>query len=160
MSHCKPGRVLTRRQALVATGGLVMASFAAGVSEALADAESTRQAMATLIGSEAPKAGRIKLKIPDLAEDGHTVPLSFAVESPMIPTDYVKAVHIFAEGNPRPNVASFYFTVHSGKAQVSTRIRLAKAQNVIVVAQMNDGSAYMTQQQVDVTIGGCGGHQV
>jgi len=136
---------------------MVLTGFAAGVSEALADPASTKEAIEKRIGSNTPKTGRIRLTIPDLAENGHTVPLTISVESPMTQADHVKAVHIFAEENPLPTVASYYFTVHSGKAEVSTRIRLAKLQNVIVVAQMSDGSAYRTQKKVNVTIGGCGG---
>lgn len=157
MSHSKARPVLTRRQALVATGGLVLTSFVPGMPEAMADPASTKDAIEKLIGSKTPTAGRIKLTIPDLAENGHTVPLSISVDSPMTATDYVKAVHVFAEENPRPTVASYYFTVHSGKAEVSTRIRLAKLQNVIVIAQMNDGSTHMIRKKVNVTIGGCGG---
>ena len=157
MSHSRARSTLTRRQVLVATGGLVLTGFAAGMSEALADPASTKEAIEALIGTKTPTTGRVKLTIPDLAENGHTVPLTISVESPMTTTDYVKAVHIFAEENPHPTVASYYFTVHSGKAEVSTRIRLAKLQNVIVIAQMNDGSTYMTKKKVNVTIGGCGG---
>ena len=62
-----------------------------------------------------------------------------------------------AEKHPRPNVASFHFTPRSGKARVSTRMRLLKTQNVVAVAEMSDGSFYMTKTQMKVTIGGCGG---
>jgi sulfur-oxidizing protein SoxY len=66
-------------------------------------------------------------------------------------------VHLYADGNPNPDVASFHFTEMSGKADVSTRIRLAKTQNVVAVAEMGDGSFMMAKAEIKVTIGGCGG---
>ena len=85
------------------------------------------------------------------------MPIAFEIDSPMTESDYVKAVHIFAEKNPLPNVASFHFTLRSGKARASTRMRLAKTQNVVAVVEMSDGSVYMAKTEVKVTIGGCGG---
>ncbi len=105
----------------------------------------------------APQDGRITLELPQIAENGNTVPLSIEVDSPMTAQDYCKAVHIFAEGNPRPDVASIHFTPACGRAVASTRMRLAKTQNVVAIAEMSDGSVYMTKAEVKVTIGGCGG---
>ena len=70
-------------------------------------------------------------------------------------SSYVQAIHILAEGNPSPEVASFYFSPRSGKAEVSTRIRLAKTQEVVALALLSDGSIYQTRTEVKVTIGGC-----
>jgi sulfur-oxidizing protein SoxY len=75
----------------------------------------------------------------------------------MTEADHVKAVHIFSEGNPIPNVASIRFSPASGRARAATRMRMAKTQNVIAVAEMSDGSVYMAKAKVKVTIGGCGG---
>ena len=75
----------------------------------------------------------------------------------MTAEDYVKAVHIYADGNPVPNVATFRFSPESGKARVSTRMRMRKSQNIVAVAEMSDGSVYMGKKAVKVTIGGCGG---
>lgn len=75
----------------------------------------------------------------------------------MTDDSYVESVTIFAEGNPNPEVATFHFTPMSGAAAATTRIRLAKTQNVIAVAKMSDGSTYSDRKEVKVTIGGCGG---
>ena len=75
----------------------------------------------------------------------------------MTDADYVAEVMILADGNPEPGVATFKFTAMSGEAQASTRIRLAKTQNVIALAKMSDGSLFMDKKQIKVTIGGCGG---
>ncbi len=108
-------------------------------------------------GGKMPEAGKITLTAPEIAENGNTVPISVSVESAMTDGDLVESVTIFAEGNPNPDVVSFYFTAMSGAASATTRMRLAKTQNVIAVAKMADGTTYMDKKQVKVTIGGCGG---
>lgn len=110
-----------------------------------------------IYGDKAPAAGKIKLDLPTIAENGLVVPLGFEVESPMTETDYVKAVHFFADGNPNPQLASFYFTPMSPKAAAQIRIRLAQTQNIVAVAEMSDGKLYTARKEVKVTIGGCGG---
>ena len=114
-------------------------------------------AIKALIGSTETMAGRITIELPQIAENGNTVPLGFEIESPMTDSDYVKTVTVFAEKNPLPDVATFHFTPASARAKISTRMRLAGTQNVVVVAQMSDGSVYMAKSEVKVTIGGCGG---
>ena len=157
MSENSPARTYTRRQMLMVAGGLALVGIAPGIRSAFADAASTQAAIKKAIGNKTLKSGRIKLTLPQIAENGNTVPISFSVQSPMTKNDYVKAVYVFAESNPRPDVAVFHFTPRSGKAQASTRMRLLKTQNVIAVAQMSDGSVYMAKNKVKVTIGGCGG---
>ncbi len=101
--------------------------------------------------------GRIKLDLPSIAENGLVVPLGVDVESPMSEADFVKALHVFADGNPNPGVASFYFTPMMPKATVQIRMRLAQTQNIVAVAEMSDGKLFTTKREVKVTIGGCGG---
>ncbi|MGH6927078.1 MAG: thiosulfate oxidation carrier protein SoxY, partial [Dongiaceae bacterium] len=86
---------------------------------------------------------------------GYTVPLTFDVDSPMTEADHVRVVHVVAPRNPLVRVASFHFTPRSGRARVSTRIRLAEPQNVIAVAEMSDGSLLMAKTRVEVEINGC-----
>ncbi len=110
-----------------------------------------------LLGDRKPMEGKIKLDLPAIAENGMVVPLTVDIDSPMTDADHVKAVHLFADGNPLPGVGTFRFTPASGKASVATRIRLAQTQEIICVAEMADGTVHMARQQVRVTIGGCGG---
>lgn len=137
--------------------GLGAAALAAGIRPAMADLAAVQKAMAALIGDRQPAEGRVVIDAPEIAENGNTVPVTVEVDSPMTETDYVKAVHIFADGNPRPEVASFHFTPANGEAVASTRIRLAKTQHLYAIAEMSDGSLYMATREVKVTIGGCGG---
>lgn len=115
-----------------------------------------KEVIKTLVGGE-PKEGKVTLKLPPIAENGNTVPLTVGVDSPMGANDYVAAIHILAEGNPAPQVCTFRLNPNCGKAEVSIRIRLAKTQIVTAVAQMADGSAYIAGAEVKVTVGGCGG---
>jgi len=159
MTHNPLRAALSRRQLLISAGvgGSAIATMALVPRSVLADTASVAESMKALIGDAAPSEGRIELDLPQIAENGNTVPIMISIDSPMTDDDYVKAVHIFADGNPRPDVASFFFTPACGEATCSTRIRLAKTQNIIAVAEMSNGEVYMAKSEVKVTIGGCGG---
>ena len=83
--------------------------------------------------------------------------VSFDIDSPMTDDDFVKTVYLLADGNPAPNVAKFSFTPDMGMCSATTRIRLSKTQNVVLVAENNKNEYFMTKSKVKVTIGGCGG---
>jgi len=123
----------------------------------MASAEEAEKMVMEFAGGAMPAEGKITLTAPEIAENGNTVPVSISVDSAMEGDDLVESVIIFADGNPSPAVATFHFTEMSGEALATTRMRLAKTQNVIAVAKMKDGSFYMDKKQVKVTIGGCGG---
>lgn len=148
--------VFARREFLSMAGAsavvLTMVPFAAEATP-----ESVVQAMEKVIGNKAPKEGRVSIVLPAIAENGGVVPLGVAVDSPMTPDDFVKSVHIFADGNPLPEVANYHFGPHNGKAEFSIRIRLAKTQKIVAVAEMSSGEVFMARREVKVTIGGCGG---
>ena len=116
-----------------------------------------RSLLTTLIGDATPSEGKISLELPEIAENGNTIPFTVRVESPMTEADFVRAVHILAPANPHPRVGSFFFTPHSGKAAVSSRMRLAQTQDVLAVAEMSDGTFNTGKRTVKVTVGGCGG---
>jgi sulfur-oxidizing protein SoxY len=143
-------RGLNRRQAVAAIGAAC--TLAAGRAEATPEA--ARKLLSNLVKAE-PKAGKVRIAAPEIAENGNSVPLTVTVDSPMTPTDYVRAIHIIADRNPQPGVASFLLTPDNGKAEVQLRMRLAESQTVIVVAELNDGSAWTATREVKVTLGGC-----
>ncbi|KAF0231512.1 MAG: sulfur oxidation protein [Beijerinckiaceae bacterium] len=149
-------RLSSRRSALQ----LALAAGAAlviGPRLALADAKSVADEIKKLYGDKAATEGKIKLDVPQIAENGLVVPITVEIESPMSATDYVKAVHVFADGNPLPQVVSYRFTPECGKASASTRMRLAQTQNIICIAEMSNGTLHSAKAEVKVTIGGCGG---
>lgn len=115
------------------------------------------EALKKVMGEAKPVDGKITLELPEIAENGNTVPFTLSVESPMTENNYVKALHLFASANPQADVASFTFTPMSGKAAASSRMRLAKTQDVVAVAEMSDGKFLLGKRTVKVTIGGCGG---
>lgn len=151
---------LDRREILklAGTGVLAAATGMTILSEAaLATPETANAVLRKVFGNKTMKEGRVRLKLPPIAENGNTVPMTISVDSPMTASDYVKAIHVVSEGNPLPGVATFHLTPMSGKAEVTTRIRMAKTQNIVAIAEMNDGSLYRVVRNVKVTIGGCGG---
>ena len=107
-------------------------------------------------GGEIPKTGRVKLTLPPLAESGNSVSLKVQIESPMTAVDYVKSIHILSEKNPRPVIARFHLNSRSGKAEISTRIRLAGSQQIVAVAVMSDGSSWLGTADVVVIAAACG----
>lgn len=147
---------ISRRQMLGVSAGFALMSVA-GARIALADVEATDKFIMEFTGGKKPETGKITLTAPEIAENGNTVPVSVEVESAMTDGDLVESVLLVADGNPNPDVATFHFTAMSGTAAATTRMRLAKTQNVIAVAKMADGSVFMDKKEVKVTIGGCGG---
>ena len=99
----------------------------------------------------------IWLDLPEIAENGNQVKVTFEIDSPMTETDHIKTVYILADGNPSPNVAKFSFTPEMGSWSAATRMRLSKTQIVYLLAENNNGHFLMTNAKVKVTIGGCGG---
>ena len=146
----------TRRETLTLAAIAGLAAFLAP-KMAFADESAVAAEIKKLYGDKKPGSGKIKLDVPEIAENGLVVPVNVEVESPMTDKDYVKAVHVFADGNPLPGVVSYKFTPACGKASASTRMRLAQTQNIVCVAEMSDGSLYMAKSNVKVTIGGCCG---
>jgi sulfur-oxidizing protein SoxY len=138
---------LTRRNLLITSS----AGFAAVAMGSLpAFASLTEDEIAKLTGGAALGEGAITLNAPEIAENGNTVPIS--VDAPG-----AVSVTLFADGNPLPAVATFTFGPLSASRAASTRIRLAKTQNVVAIAKMEDGSFQKAAANVKVTIGGCGG---
>src|SRR6186713_893434 len=80
-----------------------------------------------------------------------------SIDAPMTADNYVSEILVVADGNPNPGVATFHLSPLSGKAEASTRIRLATTQNIIAVAKTSKGEFFTNQKLVKVTIGGCGG---
>jgi sulfur-oxidizing protein SoxY len=117
--------------------------------------EDADAAIKTITGGSAVKEGRVKLVIPPLVENGNLVVLSVSVQSPMTAVDYVKAIHVVAEGNPLPNIFSAFLTPRSGTATLTTRVRLADSQTVWAIAQMSDGSFWQGSAETLVTLSAC-----
>ncbi|MBR0966511.1 SoxY-related AACIE arm protein [Bradyrhizobium diazoefficiens] len=147
----------TRRQFLSLAGSVTVAGTIPMVT--LRPLEATPAMLATAIRGvvgEAPiHTGKVKIDIPPLVENGNTVPMTISVASPMTATDYVKSIHVFNEKNPQPNIGNFYLNASSGRAQVSTRIRLADTQKVVAIARLSDDTFWQVTADVVVTLAAC-----
>ena len=122
---------------------------------AQATPEMMQDAVRAAIGEAQVQKGKVKLDLPPLVENGNSVPCTVTVDSPMTAADYVKAIHIFNEKNPQPNVISVKLGTHAGRASFSTRIRLADTQNITAIAEMSDGSCWSGEVFVIVTLAAC-----
>lgn len=145
----------TRRQVMIATASAALGSVA--YREAWATPDEVAAEIKKITEGRPVADGRIKLDLPSIAENGQVVPLGFEIESPMTEADYVRSLHIFGDGNPNPQVATFHFTPSLPKASGQIRMRLAQTQNVIAIAVMSNGALFTARKEVKVTIGGCGG---
>jgi sulfur-oxidizing protein SoxY len=143
----------TTRRSLLQTAAGAVALLTVGPARATPD--TMKAAIAKVIGEGKVTPGRVALDLPPLVENGNTVACGVSVESPMTPKDYVKAVHIFNEKNPQPNVISVHLGPRAGKATVQTRIRLADSQHVVAIAEMSDGSLWSDTVEVIITLGAC-----
>ena len=148
----------TRRRFLVdaawLAGGLALVSVLPGGS-ARATPAMMQAAMKKVVGEAPVRKGKVTMDLPPLIENGNAVSLTVAVESPMTAEDYVKAIHVFNEKNPQPNVVSVHLGPRAGKANIATRIRLADSQKVVAVAEMSDGSFWSDEVEVVVTLAAC-----
>ncbi len=141
----------TRREVLLAGGA---ASLVLAVP-AFATPEEMAGAVRNFTGGAAVKAGRVKLDLPPLVENGNAAPLTVVVESPMSEADHVRRIAVFNEKNPQPNVITAHLGPRSGRATLATRIRLANSQRITAVAEMNDGSFWSGTADVIVTLAAC-----
>jgi len=145
------------RRSILAFGAGALVAAAGGNLPAFAAKNDADDLIKKFTGGKTATEGRVRLDLPEIAENGNTVPMTVSVESPMTEQSYVSDVLVVAEGNPRGGMVTFHFSPASGVAEANTRIRLAETQNVVAIAKMNDGSFFTASKQVKVTIGGCGG---
>jgi sulfur-oxidizing protein SoxY len=147
-----------KRREFLRAGGAVVGSAALGVnaqSQGLAGPQDITPLIREVTGGRKAERADIDIEIPQLAENGNSVPLHVRVKSPMSADDHVTAIHVFAERNPRPHVATFHLGPQSGRAELSTRIRLAGTQNVTILAALSGDRFRIGESQVLVTSAAC-----
>lgn len=142
---------MDRRRFLVGTAAIVVLPF----GPASATPEAMAEAIKKVVGSSAVTEGRVTLDLPPLIENGNTVPLVVSVESPMTVADHVKAIHVFNEKNPQPNVFSLRLSPRNGRASVGTRIKLGDSQKIVAIAETSDGRFWSASADVIVTLAAC-----
>ncbi|MEO6407212.1 MAG: SoxY-related AACIE arm protein [Burkholderiaceae bacterium] len=112
-------------------------------------------ALRAYAGDTVIRPGKVQFEIAPLVENGNAVPIKVTVESLMTPADHVAGIAIFNERNPQRDVARFRLGPRSGRAEVSTRIRLATSQQLVALARMSDGSVWSHTVDVIVTLAAC-----
>ena len=154
---------LSRRAFAASAAGLLLAPLIAPMS-ALAESSDTpaltrspqfEEAFAKLLGGATPVEGKITLELPEIAENGNFVPVTILVDSPMTAEDHVKSIHLLSTGNPVAPVATFKLSPLNATARVQSRMRLAKTQDIIALAELSNGTLAIATALVKVTIGGC-----
>jgi sulfur-oxidizing protein SoxY len=143
---------MKRRDVIVGAVGLAGAVWA---RTATANADELAAMIKQFAAGAPVREGRVEFEIAPLVENGNTVPITVRVQSPMSEADHVKAIAIFNESNPQRDVANFFLGPRSGRATVSTRIRLATSQQLVAVAKMSDGSCWTKTVDVLVTLAAC-----
>ena len=151
MANQRPFK-LTRRGVLATAGGAVACL---ALRPAHATPETMRAAMRAFAGEVEPRRGRVKLDLPPLVENGNSVTYTVTVDCPMTERDFVRRIAIFNEKNPQPNVAVFHLSPRNGRASVSSRMRLADSQVIVVLAELSDGSVWQGSAEVVVTLAAC-----
>jgi len=125
----------------------------------LARAQTLADPLATLVrditGGAALTPGRVTIDTPRLADNGHSVPLKVSVDNPMTATNHVRSITLLSPRNPRPLVAKFVLGPHTGRAEISTRVRLNGTQVVLAISQLSDGSFWSGSAEVEVTESAC-----
>ena len=143
---------MKRRRFLIAAAGACALPAAA---QRFQPAQDIRPLIETITGGATAESGGIQVELPQIAENGNSVPMRVRVTSPMTPADHVRAIHILAERNPRPRVATFHFGPASGRAEITTRVRLAGTQVVTVIAELTDRRFRIAKTEVLVTSAAC-----
>jgi sulfur-oxidizing protein SoxY len=148
----------TRRQFLaLACGALTAGELRAQLDPNIqAKRKAALEAAISKVAGDAPvRAGKVKLDVPPLIDNGNTVPISVTVDNPMTASNHVKAIHIFTEKNPQPYVITAHLGPRAGRASVSTRARIADTGRVIAIAELSDGSYWSDTVSVVVTLSAC-----
>lgn len=140
-----------------ATAPTTPAATSPGSSAAVPSRATFDELYAQLTKGTKPTEGKMRLDVPEIAENGNTVPFLITADSPMTAENHVKSIHLLSTENPQAGVAAFHFSPTSGKAVVSSRMRLSKSQDIVALAELSDGKLWVARTKVTVTIGGCGG---
>ncbi|MGQ0673242.1 MAG: thiosulfate oxidation carrier protein SoxY [Hyphomicrobium sp.] len=158
MPKTRPTGLFHRREVLLGTAAAVLGSALPMATAAEAPASPSpayEAAYKQLVGDAQPEAALISMELPEQAENGNIVPYKLSVESPMTPDDHIRKLHLLSTANPQPRVATFHFTPQSGKAEVTGRMRLAKTQDVVALAETSTGKLLTATVRVEVALGGC-----
>jgi sulfur-oxidizing protein SoxY len=133
----------------------VLAVPVSAYAQANAHVSTTDPLVFSLTKGKTVNAGRVRLELPRLAENGYSVPMTVRVDSPMTAAQHVRAVHLISEKNPVREMASFWLGPHSGRAEIASRIRLNGSQRMVAIAELSDGSFWSDAVDIEVVEAAC-----
>jgi sulfur-oxidizing protein SoxY len=140
-----------KRRAFLAGLAGTLAFFRAALA-----ADEAPDPLAAKVAKGAPvRKGKVKVTLPQLADNGNSVPIRIVVDSPMTEADHVKSIHLYSDRNPVSNMANFYLGSRAGKAEIDSRVRLAGSQKVTAVAALSDGTFWYDAASIVVTLSAC-----
>jgi sulfur-oxidizing protein SoxY len=148
----------TRRAALTAGALAVLVRPVAVGAQAGSQSqgpEAHAEAVRTFTGGATPEPGRVAIDLPPLVENGNAAPITVTVESPMTEAHHVRRIAILNERNPQPHVIEAQLGPRSGRATLSTRMRLATSQRITALAETSDGRFHVATADVIVTLAAC-----
>jgi len=125
------------------------------VRPALATSSEMQAAIRSYANGAPVNEGKVLLDVSPLVENGNAVPITVSVQSAMTATEHVTGIAVFNDRNPQRDVVRFTLGPRAGRAQVSTRIRLATSQQLVAVARLNDGTYWSHAVDVLVTLAAC-----
>jgi sulfur-oxidizing protein SoxY len=152
MTHRDSPYPFSRRRMLAGAAGVGLSVV---LRPATAQTDELAAAVTAYTQGAPVRAGKVKLDVAELVDNGNVVPITITAESPMTASDHVKTIAVFNAKNPQRDVARFTLGPRAGKASVTTRIRLATSQQLVAIAQMSDGSYWSHTVNVIVTLAAC-----
>jgi sulfur-oxidizing protein SoxY len=149
-------RPLSRRRLLQGAGAWALAGPLFSCAPAVVAPELPAiPALTSFLAGRSPRWERLRLELPSLADNGQAVPMRLTMAGPFAPGPTLRAIHLFSEVNPVPEMAVFEFPSLPPKVEIDTRVRLAGTQHVVAVAVMSDGGLFAAVAEVIVTIAAC-----
>lgn len=141
----------SRRQVVAgAAAGLALAALPSAAS-----AETLDDLVRRATDGAVPAEDGVTLQIPALVENGNSVDVRIAVESPMTEADHVRWIQLIADKNPFPDMARIHLSPRAGRAEVATTLRLAQSQTVAAIVAHSDGRYTIARAPVVVALSAC-----
>jgi sulfur-oxidizing protein SoxY len=101
------------------------------------------------------RPGRVTIEVPEVADNGNTVPCTISVDSPMTEADHVRAIYVWAARNPRPFVIEARFGPYNPRARLQTRLRLGDSERLLAIAELSDGTYWAGVADIQVQVSAC-----
>lgn len=110
-----------------------------------------------LYGGSEMMTGQIRLKVPNIAEEGSMINVGIQEVTPLPGGQYIKEVAFYSDIRKQEPIARFRLGENTVVDGLKLKVRLRDSSRLYAVARLNSGKLLMAEKFVKVTIGGCGG---